>query len=146
MSIWNINNLKISPSGEITTARQIRLWKTAPAQFRVIEQGDYLAVLDGALYTLIKNKYAPVFAKYPEQVTITPATIYDTVKNLENTDYVELSIFRTIDPKTMETEDSTGHKVWTYFGGLFVSDSLKIDIEKIPGNELNFHPGFQYWG
>lgn len=146
MSIWNINNTKLTNSENVYTPTQIRLWKIENGDYRVIEQGEYLPILDGSGYTLIKEKYAPIFSKLIDQVNVCPAIIYDSVLKLKNTEYVELLSCKTITPETIQNEDSSGLKVWTYKGSFFVSDELKSIIEKHANVEFQFHLGFQTWG
>lgn len=145
MSIWNVSNLKLKEN-EITIEKEIRLWRNEPGNFLVIEQGKYLPMLTGDIgYTLIKKEYSPVF-KTIEQIHIIPAVIFDRVRQAENFNYVEIILSRKISPDAITTEDSSGKKVWSYKGSLFISDEVKYLLENIPGNELQFHPGFQFWG
>jgi hypothetical protein len=145
MSIWNINNIQLTNS-EAYIPREVRLWKIDNHNYRVIEQGDYLPILGGPNYTLLKKKYAPIFSSLNDLVTFHSIIIHDTVLKLNNTDYVELLSSKTITPGTIQNEDSSGLKVWTYKGSLFVSDELKTIIEKHTNQEFQFHLGFQTWG
>ena len=126
----------------------IKLWRSATDAFRVIEDGEYTAVLSNSTYFIVDEKFEPVFRKVKQdQLTVERITIRDHQYNTETNNYIELKIVNEIQHKTNLREiDSSGLKVWRFGGYVFVSTDLKKELSKIPGNELWFSVGFFGFG
>ena len=146
MDIWNVDNIIRKSHQFIQIDRTVRLWRMDSVNFKVIEQGSYLAILDNAAYTLINKKYSPAFQEIPEQVSLTSVEIYDFVRKNEIRDYVELKFTNAIYPETINAIDSSGSKAWGYNGHLFVSGEMKKNLEYLASGELEFHLGFSMFG
>jgi hypothetical protein len=147
MTIWNITDFGFhAKSGFANVQYEIKLWKVNESEFWVIEQGDYLPVLSGTLYSLIRKEFQGVLSELPDQVSMTPARIIDRVKGTENQDYLNLTISNTVTPETIYAEPQDGLRIWAFQGSLFVSDGLKAEMEKIREHTLHFARGFQWWG
>lgn len=130
---------------ELGICQEVKLFRTEPCKFYVIEQGDYLPILTGATYTLIKKEYVFVFENIQEVVNLQPVSIFDGIKKSVHVGYIELITSKTIDPESILTENATGKKIWTYNGELFVSDEIKQELNSL-SNEFYFSKGFSLFG
>ena len=137
MNIWNI---------ESREATSLMLWRTEKSNFRLTIRGDYKPLLSNSDYTLIDKKYSTVFKNLSDQVTIHEAKVYDLNMKTENDNYVELKIHNPIDMHTIDTEESSGLKIWVYNGHPFVSGDLKTELLKISIIDLAFSLGFSNFG
>lgn len=99
-------------------------------------------MLTNATYTLIHEKYWPVFNSLNGQVSNTPVKIRDDVIKTETHHYAELKVFNFINPETIRTFDSSGPKVWTFNGELFVSGEVKKKLLQTDGQGIAFNLGF----
>jgi hypothetical protein len=133
MDIWHVENKDWT---------NLRLWRMDNGDFRVTEAGKYAPIVVNATYTLIDKKYAAVFEALNGQVLVKPTKVHDYLVKTENDSYVELNIHNDINPDTITTLDSSGKKVWSYMGNLFVSGELKNELSKIGGQEITFDLGF----
>lgn len=135
--IWRVENAEWT---------RLRLWRMDNGDFRVTEAGAYAPILVNALYTLIDKRYAPVLEALSDELVVKPAKIVDCLAKTENDDCVELKIFKDVNSGSINTRNSTGKKVWTYNGHLFVSDELKKDFSRLDDQAITFPLGFSMFG
>jgi hypothetical protein len=136
MAIWDV----MSYDGSF-----LKLWRTGKDAFRVTQDGNYVSVLRHRNYSLVNKKFEDLFLLAHDQLDIHPVTIYDYQFKTEVKDYVELRCYNSISPQTIHTVENAGYRVWEFNGGIFVSQALKEELEKLPGNELRFAEGFSMW-
>jgi len=133
MDIWHVQSSNRS---------QLLLWLNGKQNFLVSEKGEYTPLIESTSYTLINSKYASIFQNLTGQVEINPVEIHDKILNTKNTEYVELVIKNSISPDVIGSIMESELKIWTYNGILFVSDSIKKELEYIGNDELEFYLGF----
>lgn len=124
---------------------QLRLWRTSERSFRVFEFGDAEEILTNSDYILIDKKYLSIIQKLNDQVEAFPVSVIDTYRNWHWDNYFELKIKNEIRPEIIKALNSNDLKIWVYDETIFVSDSLKKELERISFNSLSFREGFSYF-
>jgi hypothetical protein len=135
INIWCLHVRKVHTIG---------LWRTAPDAFRVIRDGEYAQALSNPTYFIVDEMYEPVFGKVSNnQLTIQRITIRDHQYKMEANNYIELKIVNEIEHNAeLRAMDSSGFKVWSYGGCIFVSGDLKEELSKVTGNDIWFSQGY----
>ncbi len=137
MDIWHIDN---------TISTNIILWRTKKNHFRLTQAGEFKALLSNPNYILINKKYSSLFRSLDEQVALESVEIYNSSSTLISTDYLELNIKNEIDTISIKNENSSGDKIWTMNGYVFVSGDLKNKLKHLCENDFEFTLGFSMFG
>lgn len=134
MDIWNIQ------SNEWT---KLVLWQVDEETYKVVIPGDYKPLLTNPFYVLIDQKYASIFNTLNgQQVRCHPVRIIDLALKTEFQNYVRLDIQNTIDPTSIQTQNSEGKRVWHYNENVFVSSALKRELIDVSPDDFSFSTGF----
>lgn len=119
------------------------LWRTSDTKFRVVQQGQPLALLTNPDYVLIDNKYQTILDNLPGQVSYRPVTIVDEVLQLTFDNYIELKILNPIYVGKIDDLSTRGLKMWSFVKEyVFVSTDLKEEFQKVTKDEFEFTIGF----
>jgi hypothetical protein len=136
MHIWNVANYEYT---------RLLLWRTEKDAFRVIQDGEYKAVLNNGDYTLVNNKFEDIFLLAYDQLNIQRVKIRDYQFYTVMESYIELTFLYMISPESIHREENQGYRVWGCDKHIFVSQELKDELEKVASNDLRFSPGFSFF-
>jgi hypothetical protein len=133
MDIWNLHT---------SNWTNLLLWRISETKFRVVQQGQPLALLTNSDYILIDKKYQAILDNLIGQVTVNPVTIIDEVRKLTIDNYFELKILNQIETEQIKTLDSRELRIWRYGDEyIFVSSDLKQEFQKVTKDEFKFTIG-----
>lgn len=108
--------------------------------------GELRPFLTNANYILLDKKYLSVLKGLSGQVDFENSEISDPNSNLTNGNYVELNIKNKIDPRSIQSLNSAGQKIWRHKEYIFVSGDLKNELTKRWPDDFIFSSGFSLFG
>ncbi|XZF14336.1 hypothetical protein ACTHGU_21350 [Chitinophagaceae bacterium MMS25-I14] len=136
-AVWHLSN---------AVSLGLHVFQGANDRYTVSQAGNWVPVLYCSLFTLVHKDLLEELELYlPGVLRPKPVLIVDRVKNEQNTAYFRIFIEAEITPDTIKTVDTSGMKIWSRGGAIFVSEALKIVLENDPLTGLTFSPDFWGW-
>lgn len=139
MALWNLTSMG---------GADMRLWRTGPYKFRVIEyRGEPGELLTNYDYILFHKRYEGALRTTGAQLQLTPVTVRDEYRKREWRTYQEATILQTA--STEQIWDSSPVEPAIYLVGhtnVFVSTPLKEILQQVAGNSFRFSWGLTLFG
>lgn len=132
--IWWIENKELP----------IQLYWLNDANYYVIQQGALADILSNPLFLIIHDRLLHLFLDITGlDLQPSAVSIYDRLHNTSVEGYYNISAPK-ITLESLDKLDSSGNKIWIDQGlkGLFVSKSLKEQIETTGYDRIVFYPGY----
>ena len=128
------------------TLTSLRLWRTGNNSFRIVEYGEPTDVLTNYDYLLFDKKYGETLLKPGKQISISPATVQDKVRNIIWENYLEVTIREAIPGDSLAVVPANGLRIYSFDRQyIFVSEELKNEFEKVAGQKLGFTLGLSFF-
>lgn len=134
MALWHVTAR--SPS-------RLRLWRTGPSAFRVVEPGEPADLLTNYDYVLFDQRYEGALRSTGAQLQLTPVVVTDQVRQRQWHHYLEARILPEISAEDIRHGSSFERLICrlSVENEVFVSESLKELLQRVQGQRLSFSPG-----
>ena len=138
MALWHVS---------ARNAARLRLWRTGPYAFRVVEPGEPGDLLTNYDYVLDHRKYEGALRSTGAQLQLTPVVVTDQLRQLTWHHYLEAHI----------QHQATGDEIWHASppgpvirrlgpeNEVFVSEALKSLLQLVDGQKLWFSYGLSFF-
>ena len=126
---------------------KLMLFRKADGSFQVVQFDEFGLILKGPDHTLVEESLFEAFSHLSEdQISSKRVKIHRRATNQTWSNYIELIVKNDIDPLKKDNFDDSGLKIWQYHHDLFVSDELKVQLEKFSRNRLQFNGRYMLLG
>jgi hypothetical protein len=139
MALWHLTSGK---------GADMRLWRTGPYKFRVVEyRGEPADLLTNYDYILFHKRYEGALRTTGAQLQLTPITVRDEYRQREWRTYQEATILHTASAEQIWESSPVGPAI--YLAGhseVFVSTALKEILQQVAGHSFRFSWGLSLFG
>lgn len=138
MALWNLTPSK---------GADMRLWRTGPYKFRVVEyNGEPAELLTNYDYILFDKRYEGALRTTGAQLQLTPVTVRDEYRKREWRTYQEATILPTASAEQIWESSPSEPAIYLMgHSNVFVSTPLKEILQQVAGNSFRFSWGLSWF-
>lgn len=125
----------------------MRLWRTGPYKFRVVEyNGEPAELLTNYDYILFDKRYEGALRTTGAQLQLTPVTVRDEYRKREWRTYQEATILPTASAEQIWESSPSEPAIYLMgHSNVFVSTPLKEILQQVAGNSFRFSWGLSWF-